>query len=95
MVLGREDPLIWLFRLVQKMYDSVESNEILVGLFMDFSKVFDTISHTILLRKLYLYGIRGIANVYFRDYLTNRRQCVKLNNTLYNFGKISLGVPQG
>ena len=39
---------------------SIDNNETTCGLFLDFSKAFDTVNHQILLSKLYKYGIRGI-----------------------------------
>ena len=48
--------------LVNQFHDSVEKNEFMIGLFIDLSRAFDTISHTILIDKLYTYGTRGIAN---------------------------------
>ena len=50
------------------------------AVFLDLSKAFDTVDHKILLRKLMYYGIRGKQNSFFESYLTNRKQCTKVNN---------------
>jgi len=41
------------------------------------------------------YGIRGKQNSYFESYLTNRKQCTKVNNYSSNFQTTGCGVPQG
>ena len=54
------------------------------------------VDHNILLDKLSYYGIRGIANDWFRSYLTNRLQQVEVDGKLStNICKILLGTPQG
>ena len=62
---------------------------------MDFAKAFDTVNHKILLSKLHHYGIRGNTLQLIESYLTEREQCVEVNNARSDFGVITHGVPQG
>ena len=66
-----------------------------VGIFIDFTKAFDTVNHEILLEKLYHYGIRGTAHDWFRSYLTDRQQFVEYNGSKSNVLHVPCGVPQG
>jgi hypothetical protein len=63
--------------------------------YCDLSKAFDTISHQILLHKLNIYGIRGVANKWIESYLHNRSQYVEINSHESPKLLIKCGVPQG
>ena len=64
-------------------------------LLIDFSKAFDLVDHSILLRKLDHYGIRGQALNWFKSYLTNRKQFVSIGSSKSSTNQILYGVPQG
>ena len=66
-----------------------------VGVFLDLKKAFDTVDHTILLRKLEQYGIRGKTLRWFESYLSNRSQYVEYNNPKSDTKITTHGVLQG
>ena len=66
-----------------------------LGIFLDLSKAFDTLNHDILFRKLNICGIRGLANSWIQNYLSNRKQYVAYNNTTSTHSDSVCGVPQG
>ena len=66
-----------------------------MGIFIDLSKAFDTISHEILLYKLEHMGIRGLGKKLIKDYLTNREQFIEIDYTRSSLSHITCGVPQG
>ena len=52
---------------------SIDCQEFSCGIFLDFSKAFDTVNHNNLIEKLD-YGIRGVTKDWFTSYLANRYQ---------------------
>ena len=65
--------------LMYKLTKSLENEEFLVDVFLDFSKAFYTANHDILPTKLHQYGIRGSAMKWFQSYLSDRYQYVTYN----------------
>ena len=84
-----------LLNFVDKVTHAIDNSSHLIGIFLDFSKAFDTINHNVLLHKLSHYGIRGKALEWFRKYLNNRKQYVSLNDHNSTLKEINCGVPQG
>ena len=84
-----------LITLMDKIYSAIDKEELVVGVFLDFKKAFDTVNHDILQSKLYKYGIRGIAYSWIKDYLSDRKQYVSFDNVNSTRQTINCGVPQG
>ena len=59
-----------------------DNNMYTLGVFIDLSKAFDTVDHELLLLKLDNYGIRGTNLKWFKDYLSNRKQCLQYDNKM-------------
>lgn len=66
-------------------------------MFIDLRKAFDTVPHELSLSKLDKYGIRSNVNNLIRDYLSNRKQYVDLNDSSSEIltNNNPFGVPQG
>ena len=62
---------------------------------LDMSKTFDSLDHGILISKLEDVGVSNTALKWFKSYLTNRCQSVRINSTLSDTREVTNGVPQG
>ena len=81
--------------LVDRTIYTLDKDETPINIFLDLSKAFDTLNHTILLTKLHHYGIRDGSLNLFKSYLQNRKQYVVINNAKSETVDITTGVPQG
>lgn len=88
-------PVLALIELIEENTNNIDRKKYSVGIFIDLKKAFDTMDHTILLKKIEKYGIRGPALNWIESYLTNRKQYVQLGQHRSKCGSIVCGVPQG
>ena len=58
---------------------ALDEDKLVGSIMVDLSKAFDMVSHSILLRKLESYGVRGGELGWFANYLNERRQRVCIN----------------
>ena len=65
--------------LIGKIAKNTEKNWTTVCVFLDLSKAFDTLEHSVVFQKLERYGIRGTALDWFKSYQSNRKIRVKIN----------------
>ena len=84
-----------LITLIDKLTKCLDYDEYMIGIFLYFSKAFDTVDHAILLQKLFAYGVRGNALLWFESYLKVRRQFVTYNGVSSDIKILQCGVPQG
>ena len=57
-----------IFYVCAKLIEAIEAKKISCSIFLDFTKAFDTVDHTILSCKLEYYGIRGVPLEWFKSY---------------------------
>ena len=65
------------------------------AVFLDWSKAFDKVSHSLLLSKLHRYGICGQMLKWFTSYLYGRIQRVQYSGKFSDWIPVKSGVPQG
>lgn len=80
---------------LQYIYDHLDRNEHVASLFFDFSRAFDSVDISIISKKLYDIGIRGVPLDWIVSYLSNRKIVIKLNGNVSPEFSVNLGVPQG
>ena len=57
-----------ILEMTDSVKTAIDQRQLTCGVFLDFSKAFDTVNHRILLLKLNKYGFRGIPHLWFTDY---------------------------
>ena len=77
--------------VLQNLQNNMDTDVI----YLDYAKAFDKVDHQILLKKLYIYGIRGKLLKWLESYLLDRSQTVVVNGHHSIPGTVKSGVPQG
>jgi len=81
--------------IINNIQTNLDNKTFTCAIFIDLAKAFDTVDHRILLKKLYIYGIRGCAHDWFRSYLSGRTQTISIGDNISEKKEITYGVPQG
>ena len=81
--------------IADNLRNAIDNNLYSCGVFLDFSKAFDTVNHTILLKKMERYGIRGVSLQFFANYVANRQQYVQMGNTVSAEQTMTCRIPKG
>ena len=82
-------------KFTNDLFTGINNNKSTIACFIDLAKVFDTVNHKILIKKLEYLGITGNLNKLFQNYLSNRKQRTSIENRSSDFRNITCGVPQG
>ena len=86
----------YLVSLLHHLHQGAEgSHNVGTVVLTDFSKAFDLVDHTILVDKIIRLGVRGSIVPWICDFLHDRQQCVRFNDTLSDYVPLHGGVPQG
>jgi len=72
-----------------------ERKEHTIAIFCDLKKAFDTVDHSLLIKRLERYWVHNISLSWFKNYLSERKQLVCVNNIYSEMRLIETGVPQG
>ena len=75
--------------------EAMDRKQVTALVLLDLSKAFDSIEHGILLRKLRELGVSIQAMEWFRSYLTDRNQRVRIGCEVSDPRQVAYGVPQG
>jgi len=67
-----------LLKVVEDWKEALDNNKYVAAILMDLSKAFDCLPHNLLIEKLKTYGLSEKALKLLSNYLTNRKQCVKV-----------------
>ena len=81
--------------MTDMILNSIDKKEMMALVLLDLSKAFDSINHSILLTKLSALGLSNESVDWFRSYLTNRTQSVRLGSQFSETRVTTHGVPQG
>lgn len=79
---------------VERVKSSLDKGGVVEAIFLDLRKAFDTVNHNILSKFVQFNFSQNTSN-WFKPYLINRSQCVRIQNTKSSFKELTTGVPQG
>ena len=84
-----------LIQLIENWRICLDNKGVVGTILMDLSKAYDCLPKDLLIAKLEAYGFSKSALSLIFDYLTNRKQRVKVGSTYSSWDEVIRGVPQG
>ena len=81
--------------LIGEALKAFDDRQIVLCVFLDLRKAFDTVSHHKVLTKLHQLGVKNIELKWFTSYLENRKQFVEIDGYTSETRMVETGVPQG
>ena len=85
-----------LFDIIAMISQNCHEGKYTAAIYLDIAKAFDTCDHDIILEKLSIYGVRGPQHAWFKSFLSNRTQKVKVGCSWSGkYQPVPIGVPQG
>ena len=70
----------FMLELIDQVSNALGNNNLVLEIFIDLSKAFDTADHKIVLEKLSMYGVKGNNIKWFHSYLSNRKQYIEFQS---------------
>ena len=83
-----------LLKLVEDWRHALDNKMIVGAILTDLSKAFDSLPHKLLIEKLKAYGLTNDARNLIENYLTSRKQRVKIGQVCSEWSSISRGYPR-
>ena len=81
--------------MLEKWKNFIDKAKVFGALLTDLSKVFDCLSHELIIAKLNVYGFNLPALKLMHSYLSHRKQCPKVSHAYISLEEILFGVRQG
>lgn len=84
-----------LLKIIDDWMKSIDNGYLIGSVFLDLRKAFDLVNHSVLIDKLFIYGLSQSSLSWFKSYLMGRQQSTFAIGTMSAPLPITCGVPQG
>lgn len=81
--------------LIRDWMEAIDNGNVVLTVFLDLKRAFETVDRERLINKLENYGVLGKESRLFKNYMNDRKQCVKFNGLKSNETCVEIGLPQG
>ena len=91
----KRSAVLQLLQILDEWTMTMDQGKCIETVYLDFQKAFDTVPHRRMMVKLNSYGITDKTHNWIEDFLKDRNQHVKVNNTKSSEIPVKSGIPQG
>ncbi len=84
-----------LMNVTEDWLNAIDNGHYVGIVLLDLQKAFDTVNHSILIKKLFDYGMSTNVINWFKSYLNDRRHVTIINGVKSNERQAVCGIPQG